>query len=64
MQQSIQSDLKGTRDVYFQNCKASSTNSIARNMVNQETLLKFSLERLKDYLTEDIAKDWMPEIQI
>lgn len=33
-------------------------------MVNQETLLKFSLELLKDYITEDIAKDWMPEIQL
>lgn len=55
----INPDLKGVRDVYYVNCKPTSTSSTARNMSHQESLLKYSLDRLKDYLSEDILKDWV-----
>lgn len=53
--------LKGTRDKHYNNCKPTSISSTARNTANQDALMKFSLERLKDYLSEDIVKEWTPD---
>ncbi|CAC5385810.1 RDH12 [Mytilus coruscus] len=50
--------LKGTRDVYYADCKPATTSSQSRNMENQEALLKVSLEMLKDYIPDDIVHRW------
>lgn len=56
----INPSLKGVRDIYYENCKASSPSSAASNMKHQEALLKFSIDCLKEYLTDDIINDWVP----
>ena len=48
----INPDLKGVRDIYYSNCKPTNTHSDARNERFQEELLNFSMELLKNYITD------------
>lgn len=47
---------EGERDLYFQNCKPIQPKNNARNETYQEQLWQFTLDLLKDYLTDEIIE--------
>uniref|UniRef100_A0A8W8N740 WW domain-containing oxidoreductase n=1 Tax=Magallana gigas TaxID=29159 RepID=A0A8W8N740_MAGGI len=49
----VNSKHSGVRDVYFDKCAPASPSPEATNVENQEQLWKFSLDCLKDYITEE-----------
>lgn len=49
----VNSKHSGVRDVYFDKCAPANPSPEATNVENQEQLWKFSLDCLKDYITEE-----------
>ncbi|XP_069136841.1 polyprenol dehydrogenase-like [Argopecten irradians] len=52
----INPKLEGVRDVYFSDSKPSTVSGQARNKRDQKKLWTYTLECLKDYLSDDIIK--------
>ncbi|KAK3097456.1 hypothetical protein FSP39_009791 [Pinctada imbricata] len=52
----VNPEFKDLRNVYFQDCKATNPSRQARNKQYQEQLWKYTLECLKDYVTDEDLK--------